>query len=148
MTQVELRLPPNDAFVGIARLVVTAAARQSGMAGDRVEDLRIAVSEATTNAIRAHQRTREPEPVVLRFGADERNGFTVTIVDIGPGFDPAELTDHQSTRDWTDESGLGLTLIQELASDVEFERTAGMSVRMSFTVDMETDNGEPEHADA
>lgn len=140
MTDVELRLPPNDAFVGLARLVVTAAARQSGMASERVEDLRIAVSEATTNAIRAHQRNRQAAPVVLRFGPVAQDGFTVTIADVGPGFDPSERP-RQGARDWSDESGLGLTLIKELASDVEFERTGGMNVRMSFTVGLESEDG-------
>lgn len=133
---VELRLPPHLAFVSIARLLVTLAARNSGLGTERAEDLRIAVSEATTNAIRAHQRTDSDAPVVLVFGPGDR-GFEVVVSDAGPGFepvDPAALND----RDWRLESGLGVTIIRGLADEVNFERTSGMRVNMRFSVGMES----------
>lgn len=132
-TDVELRLPPDVQYVGLARLVVTLAARQAGMADERVEDLKIAVSEATTNAIRAHLQADQPGPVVLSFGPTPGDTFGVTIVDTGPGFDPLPPDAHER-RDWTDESGLGVTLIRGLADDVEFVRGEGMRVNMHFAV--------------
>lgn len=136
---VELHLPPDVQYVGLARLVVTLAARQAGMADERVEDLKIAVSEATTNAIRAHRQAEEPGPVVLAFGPTADDTFGVTIVDTGPGFDPLPPDAHQQ-REWTDEGGLGVTLIRGLADDVEFVRGEGMRVNMHFAVGL-TANG-------
>lgn len=132
-SEVELHLPPDVQYVGLARLVVTVAARQAGMADERVEDLKIAVSEATTNAILAHRRTDEPRPVVLSFGPTPQDAFGVTIIDTGPGFDPAP-PEAQTVREWTDEGGLGVTLIRGLADDVEFMRGEGMRVNMRFAV--------------
>ena len=132
-SEVELHLPPDVQYVGLARLVVTVAARQAGMADERVEDLKIAVSEATTNAILAHRRTDEPRPVVLSFGPTPQDAFGVTIIDTGPGFDPAPPEAH-TMREWTDEGGLGVTLIRGLADDVEFMRGEGMRVNMRFAV--------------
>ncbi|MEX0659163.1 MAG: ATP-binding protein [Egibacteraceae bacterium] len=131
--EVELHLPPDVQYVGLARLVVTVAARKAGMADERVEDLKIAVSEATTNAILAHLRNDRPHPVVLSFGPTHENTFGVTIVDAGPGFDPPS-PDAPDTRAWTDEGGLGVTLIRGLADDVEFVRGDGMRVNMHFAV--------------
>lgn len=132
---VELRLPPDVAYVGIARLLVTLAARNAGMATERAEDLRIAVSEATTNAIRAHRESSSAEPVVLLFGPRD-NGFEVIVKDAGPGFEPAS-PDALSDRDWQNEHGLGVTIIRGLADEVSFERVGGMSVNMRFSVGMD-----------
>lgn len=133
MGDVELHLPPDEHYVGLARLVVTVAARQAGMSDERVEDLKIAVSEATTNAILAHKRMAAESPVVLSFGPTNEAAFGVTIVDTGPGFEPLPPEAHEF-RDWTDESGLGVTLIRGLADEVEFLRGEGMRVNMRFAV--------------
>lgn len=138
MPDVELHLPPDVMFVGLARLVVTTAARQSGMDNARVEDLKIAVSEATTNAILAHQRVEVAQPVVLAFGPRDGH-FQVTIQDTGPGFEP-QPGDTEG-RDWTKEGGLGVTVIRGLADDVAFVREKGTRVHMTFAVGF-GDNGD------
>lgn len=143
---VELRVPPDVQYVGLARLVVTVAARQAGMAGERVEDLKIAVSEATTNAILAHNRSAEDRPVVLSFGPTEHGSFEVTILDDGPGFEPEDLAGTQE-RDWTLEGGLGVTLIRGLADEVEFLRGEGMSVNMRFTVGLSSNGHHDPHGE-
>ncbi len=135
MDDVELHLPPDVAHVGIARLVVTSAARQCGLDDGRVEDLKIAVSEATTNAILAHQRVDVARPVVLAFGAADGR-FEVTIQDAGPGFEPPPI-EQADTRDWTQEGGLGVTLIRGLADDVAFQHDEGTAVHMTFAVTIE-----------
>jgi serine/threonine-protein kinase RsbW len=132
---IELQLPPDVAHVGLARLIVCAAARQAGMDDERIEDLRIAVSEATTNAVVAHQREGEDQRVVLRFGRDDSGRFGVTVVDAGPGFDPVDPQEALQ-RDWSLESGLGVTLIRGLTDEVEFLRGDGMSVSMHFAVEL------------
>ncbi len=134
---IELRLPPDMAYVSVARLLVTLAARNSGLGSERAEDLRIAVSEATTNAILAHRREGSDDRVRLCFGAtvDER-GFTVSIADSGPGFDPSSPQE-LATREWSQEGGLGVTLIRGLADEVKFTRGGdGMDVSLQFSVSL------------
>lgn len=137
MIDVELRLPPDVAYVSIARLVVTAAARRHGMDDVRAEDLKIAVSEATTNAIVAHQRVDENQPIVLSFGPRGEH-FQVLVEDAGPGFNPPPLSADRD-RDWTDEGGLGITLIRGLADEVSFDRDQRTRVDMRFTVGLADD---------
>ena len=131
MPDVELRVPPDVQYVGLARLVVTAAARQAGMTSDRLEDLKIAVSEAATNAIQAHQRAGETQPIVLSFGVRNGSHFGVTITDAAPDVAPHSI----GARNWTADGGLGVTLIRGLADGVEFRRDTGVSVHMRFVVD-------------
>jgi serine/threonine-protein kinase RsbW len=134
MPDVELRVPPDPQYVGLARLVVTAAARQAGMTNDRLEDLKIAVSEATASAITAHQRAGDGEPVTLQFGSISAHQFAVTIADAGSidDQDPEGIASHT----WNTEGSLGVTLIRGLADVVDFngDREAGVSIHMRFAV--------------
>lgn len=53
MDKVRLEVPARPEFVGVVRLAVTTLARSVGLDEDRVDDLKIAVSEACTNAMQA-----------------------------------------------------------------------------------------------
>ena len=131
MPDVELQVPPDAQYVGLARLVVTAAARQAGMTNDRIEDLKIAVSEAAANAIQAHQRADDTRPITLTFGPASADQFGVTIADAGP---EAAAPESIGARNWSSDGGLGVTLIRGLADVVDFRRDAGVSVHMRFAV--------------
>ena len=116
---VRLELPALPAFVGVARSVVAAvAASVDGIDDDRLEDLRVAVSEACTNAVSSHDADGSDGAgqVVVRC-ARTADRFEVVIEDSGNGLDPATLPD-------TDAGGWGLQLIEALVDGVTF-RAAG-----------------------
>jgi serine/threonine-protein kinase RsbW len=119
---VALEIPARAEFVALARLVVSAlAATDSQLADERVDDLKIAVSEACTNAIEAHDAVATPERVRLRCWSDDR-GLEVSIEDRGAGFDPSDLPDHPPVTDpdrLKFERGLGIPLIRALVDEVE-----------------------------
>ncbi len=140
MDHVELRVPSDPAYVGLTRLLVSAGARQAGMAGAKVEDLKIAVSEAATNAMRAHRQQASEEPVTIVFRAHQAR-FEVVVADAGPGFDPKPPT---TLRDWRAESGLGVTLMRHLADDIAFSRNNGMQVTLLFDLGRPSGNGAAE----
>jgi anti-sigma regulatory factor (Ser/Thr protein kinase) len=124
--EVELHLPPDARYVGIARLLMTVAARQAGMDDERVEDLKIAVSEAVTNAILHAFRDRDPGDVLVS-GRVDRGRLIIAVGDNGTGMRP----NLESTG-----LGLGISLITKLASDVRFDSTErGTTVSMSFALD-------------
>lgn len=133
MHDVELRVPPDVQYVGLARLVVTTAARHAGMSNDRLEDLKIAVSEATASAIQAHLQTEDSPPVSLHFGPVGKDQFAVTIADAGH-ISAEDSADSIGARSWNSDGSLGLTLIRGLADTVDFAGEAGMSVHMRFAV--------------
>jgi serine/threonine-protein kinase RsbW len=137
MRDVELRLPADVQYVGLARLVVTVAARQAGMADERVEDLKIAVSEATTNAITAHRHDEPSLPVVLTFGPVGRGQFSVSIADAAVDADGPDA----ALDDWAADTPLGVTLIRGLADDVEFRTEVGNVVHMRFGVSADDTTG-------
>lgn len=133
---IELEIPARAEYVGLVRLVVSslATARRT-LAEERVDDLKLAVSEACTNAIEAnaHAHVDVPERVTLRWSeADDR--LQVQIEDRGRGFDPGQLPEHPPVTDpdrLNFERGLGIPLIRTLVDEVAFDPLeAGTSVRL------------------
>ena len=131
---IELEIPARAEYVGLVRLVVSslATARRT-LADDRIDDLKLAVSEACTNAIEAHADMDVDERVILRWSeADDR--LQVQIDDRGPGFDPGQLPEHPPVTDperLNFERGLGIPLIRTLVDEVAFDPSEwGMSVRL------------------
>lgn len=138
---IELELPPRAEVVAIARLVVGAiVSADPDFDEERSADLRLAVSEACTNAIQA-QRAAVTEvdgdqpPVLLRC-VHGRGRIAVTVRDHAGGFDPDDLAPHPEITDparLDHEGGLGIPLMRMLADDLVFEPTpGGTTVRMTF----------------
>src|SRR5207245_8129311 len=100
---------------------------------DRVDDLKLAVSEACTNAIEAHDAIDTDERVIVRCRDDE-SGLEVQIEHRGAGFDPSTLPDHPPVTDpdrLKFERGLGVPLIRSLVDEVEIKSSSdGTAVRM------------------
>jgi serine/threonine-protein kinase RsbW len=126
MAVVELEIPARSAYLSLVRLVVDAAigSLAPGLSPARLDDLKIAVTEACSNAIEAQESnwSEEPGPVIVRctIGDDE---VRVEVIDRGAGFDPNEIetlpavTDPRRLRH---ESGLGIALMRTLADEVSF----------------------------
>src|SRR2546423_5185180 len=94
-----MEIPARAEFVALARLVVSAlASADARLPDDRVDDLKIAVSEACTNAIEAHDAIATNERVTVCCLADERH-LEVRIEDHGRGFDPSTLPEHPPVTD-------------------------------------------------
>ena len=132
--EVELEIPARAEFVALARLVVSAlASADARLSEDRVDDLKIAVSEACTNAIEAHDAIATEERVLVRCRAAEHE-VEVRIEDRGRGFDPSTLPEHPPITDperLKFERGLGIPLIRTLVDEVEIRSSVkGTAVRI------------------
>jgi serine/threonine-protein kinase RsbW len=141
---VELEIPARAEFVALARLVVSSfAATSFGLPDDRIDDLKIAVSEACTNAIEAHGAVDTDERVLVRC-TEQGDHMEVTIEDRGPGFDPHTLPEHPPVTDpdrLKFERGLGIPLIRSLVDEVEFSSSDdGTAVRIIMRREGEYDD--------
>jgi serine/threonine-protein kinase RsbW len=134
---VELAIPARPAYLSLVRLVVDAAVGSlaPGLSAARLDDLKIAVTEACSNAIEAHEATYAEQPVVERCVIDD-DQVTVEVVDNGEGFDPDRVetlpaaTDPRRLRH---ESGLGIPLMRTLTDQVAFTRAVN-GTTVSLTV--------------
>ena len=134
--EVVLEIPAQMEFVSLVRLVVSgAAALHPDVGSERVEDLRVAVSEATTNAIQSHERVESAAQIRLTCKVAE-DRIEVTVRDRGKGFDPDALPnvpDPDSPDRLLHESGMGLRLMRMLADETEIRpSSSGTCVRLVF----------------
>ena len=119
---IKLVIPAQPEYLSLVRAVVAAAAALDPGLGDaRIEDLRIAVSEATTNAIEAHANLGSEERITIRCDlADDR--IEVEVQDQAAGFDPGNLEapgalDEPGRLDY--EGGFGIPLMRVLADEMK-----------------------------
>lgn len=130
----ELEIPARPELLSLARLVITGAATiEPTFSDDRIEDLRIAVSEACTNAIEAHVSSGADDRITIRCDLAE-DRIEVLVTDRGAGFDPDEVMaapDAEHPDRLTHESGLGIPLMRVLVDETEFRASPdGTVVRL------------------
>ena len=133
---IELEFPARVEYVALARLVVSSlASSRRAISDDRIDDLKVAVSEACTNAIEAHGAADIDDRVLLRC-AEWGDRLEVQIEDRGHGFDPASLPTHPPVTDperLNFDRGFGIPLIRTLVDDVKFASSRdGTSVVMTI----------------
>lgn len=128
-TEVELAIPARSAYLSLVRLVVDAAVATLApqLTASRRDDLKVAVTEACSNAIDAHRAAWGHDPVYVRCRVLD-DAVAVEVVDQGLGFDPDRVADLPAATDprrLRHESGLGIPLMRTLADDVAFLPTPG-----------------------
>jgi anti-sigma regulatory factor (Ser/Thr protein kinase) len=133
---IEIDVPARTEFLALVREVVTMVAETgSKLPSHRIDDLRLAVTEALANAIDAERRkpADEREPVVVRCDLDPGR-IAVEVHDEAGGFDPDALPEHPEVTKPARleyESGLGIPLMRELADIIEFRPEGhGTTVRL------------------
>ena len=132
--EIVLEIPARTEFVSFVRVVVaTAAELEPHMDTERIDDLRVAVSEATTNAIEAHVNNDSTDRIRVQSNLAE-DQVAVVIHDGGLGFDPddlPELPPPESPERLLHESGLGVPLMRMLADESEIiSNESGTDVRL------------------
>lgn len=122
--EVILRVPAKSDYVALVRVVLAAAASiDPDSRDDRIDDLRVAVSEAVTNAVEAHKVAGTDSHVEVRCFT-EGHHVEVTVQDRGPGFDPdsvVSVPDAESPERLFFEHGLGLPLMRRLVDKTHIE---------------------------
>jgi serine/threonine-protein kinase RsbW len=134
---VQIEIPARPEYLALARLLVASATSTAPLFGEeRLDDLRLVVSEACTNAMEAQVAGGAGNgraPILIRCEVEPEQ-VALEIRDHGPGFDPGELVPHPVVTDPARldfERGLGIPLMRMLANDVEFRPSAeGTTVRL------------------
>jgi serine/threonine-protein kinase RsbW len=130
VAEVELEIPARPAYLSLARQVVAAiAAVEPRFQNERIDDLRVAVSEATTNAVEAHADESGRGRIRIRCSLDgDGDRITVEVRDDAGGFDPEAVPvvpgpDDPDRLEY--EHGLGIPLMREMTDESEIRTTEG-----------------------
>ncbi|MGL4607722.1 MAG: ATP-binding protein [Eubacteriaceae bacterium] len=129
MDTVKLILPEKPEYVRMIRLSIAGIASQMGFSIDEIEDLKVAVSEACTNAI-CHGSPSDEETYEVVFEITEEE-LRIIVSDSGIGFEPDSISQPNLTGEQT-EGGFGLYIIKSLMDSVVInsEKGVGTSIIM------------------
>jgi serine/threonine-protein kinase RsbW len=129
-----LSVAPTPELVAVARMFSARVARHFECLEEQVQDIKIAISEACSNAVHAHRGAGIHRPIRI-IAQPTSEGLSYEIIDVGPGFefagtpvriphDPGELLG----------GGLGLALIRALFPDVEIVSNGESGTTVRFSV--------------
>ncbi len=145
---VHLRVPAQPDYLALVRMVIAGTARIDPFLDDeRVDDLRVIVSEACTNAIEALRVRAEGQGIDVAdlgstIGIECRltpSRVEVVITDEGGGFDPEGLEALPAVTDPSRlriERGLGIPLIRALSDEAQITSGPG-GTRVRVILDAE-----------
>ena len=121
----------------MARMFAGSVARHGGCDEDVVEDVKVAVSEACTNSVKAHRDRGNSEPIELVARLDDAE-ITFEVVDAGGGIDTAlqhAIAESAATpAAGLYEGSLGLMLIRSLFPGTEIIRNGDHGTTVRFVV--------------
>ena len=114
---VELRMPPRPENLALARLALAGVGSLAGASDGEIADLKLAVTEACTNAILHAYGDGAAGDLVVRYRAGA-GSVEIEVEDDGVGFDPddpgARASEHGG-------EGMGLLIIRTLTDLLEIE---------------------------
>ncbi|WP_373600177.1 ATP-binding protein [Paraclostridium bifermentans] len=123
---IKMEVTANPEYVSIIRLTVSGIANKIGFSLDDIEDIKVAVSEACTNAIK-HSLD---EKFLVQFSVLD-NAITIEVEDRGTGYDVESLQEPDLTN--PKESGLGLFIIKTLMDEVSTTSNSTEGTRVKMT---------------
>ncbi len=131
---IRLTIPAKAEYVVLCRLALAGLLRVRPIPEGTLGELKLALTEACSNAVRHAYADGPPGQVevVFRLGADR---LVVDVLDDGRGF---QLREPRAYGEDVDESGLGLAIIRSLTDDVEMhEGENGRGARLRFSKSLE-----------
>ncbi len=131
MNRVQLRFLSLADNVGLARVSVAALAGQGRFSLSDIEEIKVAVSEAVSNAIIHGYRQRADGWVQLDLELDDA-GLTIVVEDWGVGIEDIERARQPSYSGDPERMGLGFVFMESFMHGLEVESTLGQGTRVQM----------------
>ncbi|MBA9029236.1 anti-sigma B factor RsbW [Peribacillus huizhouensis] len=139
---IEMKIPAKPNFIGVIWLTLSGIASRMGFTYDEIEDLKIATSEACTNAVQHAYKGQDHGQVKISFGLYE-DRLEVMVSDSGKSCNFDEVRQglgpykNEHEVEFLREGGLGLYLIETLMDEVKIHQHEGVTVFMTKFVEGE-----------
>lgn len=127
----ELRLAAKGENVGIVRLVITDMLKESELLLSELDEIKVAVSEAVSNAI-IHGYDNDESSLVLLCYHIENDYLTVKVQDWGRGIDDIKRVMEPEYSRIADRMGLGFYFMQSFMDRVEVQSELGKGTLVSM----------------
>ena len=142
LAEVELHIPSRAEYVGVARLAILGVASRMRFSYDEVEDIRLAVGEACTNAIDRAARGNGTASLITITSHVEVSKLTIEIEDQVDR--PADVPDVEARAgevEGMNPQELGALLMEILVDEVTIDALPGGGTRVRLVKYTATDQG-------
>ena len=123
---IKMEISSNPEYVSVISLTTSGIANKVGFCIDDIEDLKVAISEACTNAIK---HSLDDKFIVI-YSIIE-NGLTIEVIDNGKGYDRNSVSEPNIND--LKEGGMGLFIIESLMDEVTVESQEGKGTSIKMT---------------
>ena len=123
---ISMVLPSKPEYVGVIRLTVSAIANRMGFNIEEIEDIKVAVAEACTNAIK--HGLNQDFSVCFDIFEEE---IVISIKDKGKGYNTEEMNDPDLDNP-REEGGLGIFIIRSLMDEVTLKSSVGQGTEIEM----------------
>lgn len=133
---IEMKFPSSAEYVGLIRLTLSGVLSRAGATYDQIEDSKIAVSEAVTNAVKHAYGEDQTGDVLVGFAVYE-DKVEIIVADHGQSFNYEDVRKELGPYTEDDnvnflrEGGLGLFLIETLMDEVYIKKDPGVTISMT-----------------
>lgn len=133
---IEMKLPASAEYVSLIRLTLSGVFSRAGASYDEIEDSKIAVSEAVTNAVKHAYKNKKENGMINLYFELFSDKIKIVISDQGESFDyettKSKLGPYNDNEniDFLREGGLGLFLIESLMDEVTVSKESGVTISM------------------
>lgn len=128
---VRLTIPAKPEYITLSRLALTGLSRVRPLDDDVLADLKLALTEATSNSVR-HAYGEGEGHVEISFELEE-DRLIVEVSDDGAGFEPEGAgRNGDAETDELTEGGLGIAIIRSIADELEIGSAPGGGSRLRF----------------
>jgi serine/threonine-protein kinase RsbW len=121
-------VPGKPEYVGTIRMAISCLANSAGFDVEAIEDIKVAVSEACTNAV-CHGNETGTGMYEVHCQLEE-DRIVVSVMDQAGGFDTESY--EEPCLDCPKEGGLGLYIIKALMDEVDIFTEIGLGTRIKM----------------
>lgn len=130
--RIQLTIPAQAEYIDIVRLTLYGVANKAGFSYEDIEDMKVAVSEACTNAVLHAYDFQHFGLINVTFDL-ERDYICITVKDSGSSFQYEQTIGksdalHNQPLDNIVPGGLGIYMMHALMDSVEFRTDLGTEV--------------------
>jgi serine/threonine-protein kinase RsbW len=130
---IDLSIPCLADYVSVVRLSVSGVAARLNFTINDIEDIKIAVSEACTNAVQHAYPDRDDGRIEISY-LMHKDKLEIIVKDHGKGFDPKNASSFKTNEGHVNKFGLGLgiTFIKTLMDEATVDSSAGKGTTVTM----------------
>ena len=125
-----LSIPEN---VALARIVIASFASQLDFTLSDLDEIKVAISEAVSNAIIHGYENDSTQVVILSASIDDGQNLHISVEDSGRGIDDLDLALQPAFSTKPERMGFGFVFMQSFMSNFKVETEPGQGTKVFMT---------------